>query len=487
MTRPRLEPGALIIGGAALVIAIGFGILSSARTEASLVLLTVVVVTALALSAPLGALALLLLAVTLVPFPIQNQFALLGGTGVPGLLVVDLLLILSVARVTLRFYARRALPEPALLAYVLLFVVGAQLVHGVAVGAAVGDAGTEARNVVNAIAGFLLAIPVLEDPARRARLPAVLLATGLCVGAWGLGQWLLDMPFNGSDFGVREGDFGTDSGRGQLQGGLYLYAAAVVLAFAALVSGAITRPWPRALTCVALATNAVCLLLTYERTFWLAAVLGCVFVALRSPRQVRWRAVVLASVGVVTLVAGLAAVAPVSLQTALERGSSVTEVHTENSGKYRVVESQEALKPIVARPIDGSGFGATITWEPPEFRGKLVTEDFIHNGYLWLAWKAGVLFAALWVGLIVLSVLRRPPADSHPLVGILRVAAQASLLGLLLINVTFPSFNALSVAAGTGVLVALCWIPGRLDQTSRASEERAPASGEHASVPLELR
>ena len=35
---------------------------------------------------------------------------------------------------------------------------------------------------------------------------------------------------------------------------------------------------PRLLTAVVLGGNVVCLILTYERTFWGAAIIGCVFV-----------------------------------------------------------------------------------------------------------------------------------------------------------------------------------------------------------------
>jgi hypothetical protein len=449
----------VLIAGAALLAAVSFGMLTGVRTEASLLVLAAGLVTVIALFAPLGAVALLLFVTVLVPYPIQNRYALFGGTGVPGILIVDLLLILSVARVTVFFLARRMLPGAAMLAYLLLLGVGLQLVHGILNGAATGDAGLEARNVGNAIAGFLLAIPVLQDPVRRARLPAVLLAIAICAGVWGLAQWVQDMPFNGGDFGVRKGAFGTESGRGQLQGGLYFYAGAVVLAFAALISDAIRSPWVRAVTMVALAANVVCLLLTYERTFWLAAALGCAFVALRSPKASRRRAMAFTAVGLAALVAALGVVSPTSLRTALERGSSVAEVQADDSGAYRVAETEAALEPIRARPLDGSGFGATITWEPPQFRGKTVTEDFIHNGYAWLVWKTGLLFTAVWVGVIALSALHRPPVSEDPLIGILRAGAQAALLGLLVINVTFPSFNALGIAAASGLLVALCWIP----------------------------
>lgn len=471
---PPASAAAALLVGAAIVAAVAFGALTSSGTEDALMVMAAGVAIMAALFAPLGALGLLLLTVVLVPYPTQNEWALTGGTGEPGLLFVDLLLVLALLRVTVAHVRRRSLGRPMQLAYLLLIVAGLQLVHGVVGGASVGSAGTEARNVCAAIAGFLLAVPVLEDRARRDRLPAILLVLGLAVGAWGLAQWTLQMPFNGSDFGVREGRFGTDSGRAQLQGGLFLYPIAVVLAFAALTSRAIERRSVELLVGVALTANLFCLLVTYERTFWLAAVLGSLFVLARGSAAARRRAVVLVPIGLVALVGLLSVTSPTSLRTAVERGSSVSDVQSDDSGTYRVAESEAALDPISARPVDGSGFGAQITWEPPHFRGKIVTESFIHNGYLWLTWKAGFLFAALWVGVLALSLIRRPGVSNGSLPGVLRIGAQASLLGLLVVNVTFASFNALSVGAVTGLLVALCWLPR--PRPAESLEDRLPGA-----------
>jgi hypothetical protein len=75
------------------------------------------------------------------------------------------------------------------------------------------------------------------------------------------------------------------------------------------------------------------------------------------------------------------------------------------------------------------------------------------------------------VVVLLASIFRRPPRVDDALAGQLAIAAQGSLLGLLLINITFPSFNALGVSAATGLLAALCWMPDR----RRAQKSRSPS------------
>ena len=314
-----------------------------------------------------------------------------------------------------------------------------------------------------AVGGFVLAVPVLADPARRERLPAILLVLGLALGAWGLAQWFLDIPYSeGGDVGVRDNNVAfTSAGRGQLQGGLFVYPIAVVLAMAALISGHIRGSWPWLLTLVALGANVLCLIFTYERTFWGAAVAGCALVALRAAPIARRRALILVPTGVAVLLLALAAAAPGELRTALERGSSVTQARVDSSVEYRQVESRGVLESIAARPFEGSGFGAEFSWRQPGLSTPHTTA-FVHNGYLWLAWKLGIPFAALVVALIAATVMRGEGGRHGSLMGALRTGAQGSLLGLLIVNVTFPSFNALSVAALTGLLIAMCWVPRRM-------------------------
>lgn len=71
--------------------------------------------------------------------------------------------------------------------------------------------------------------------------------------------------------------------------------------------------------------------------------------------------------------------------------------------------------------------------------------SFIHNGYLWLAWKFGVPVAALVVLIMVSAIMRRTHHDGDWRWSTVSVASRASLAGLVLIPITFPVFNVLGV------------------------------------------
>jgi O-antigen ligase len=153
---------------------------------------------------------------------------------------------------------------------------------------------------------------------------------------------------------------------------------------------------------------------------------------------------------------GAAVIKPGAARTAFERLTSVAGLATENSYSYRVFESHTVVEAIAARPVTGSGFGATITWGVEKLFGTITT-PFVHNGYLWLAWKIGIPAAAFVVLVLVRAVLRRCPSEDTAEWRILRKGSQASVLAILLTSLTFPPFNSLDITAAIGLLVAICY------------------------------
>ena len=287
----------------------------------------------------------------------------------------------------------------------------------------------------------------------------MLAAVGLTVGVMGLAQWFLGLGFSGSgDFGVREGVSLTSSGTGQLQGGLYSYPVICILAFAALVSSRLPGPGTRTLVLGILIINALCLLLTFERTFWVVTVLGCGIVALRAERLQRAKLVLMAPVLVIFGFAALAVVAPSTLTTARERLLSIGQYGNDFSVDYRVRELKFVIEEIRASPLTGSGLGATIFWGVPRFQIPAEAKNYSHNGYLWTVWKLGIPGALLLLAPLLGTILvrRGPPTSTFDLVVI---GAQAALLALLITNVTFPSVSGLTSNPTTGVLMALCVAP----------------------------
>jgi hypothetical protein len=286
----------------------------------------------------------------------------------------------------------------------------------------------------------------------------VLAALGLALGAWGLAQWLFDLHYaTGGDVGVRPGVDQTSGGIGQLQGGLYGYPVAVIFAFAALVSRQVRSQKARWLLGTILVLNAVSLLLTYERTLWAASLAGCMVALLKSGAPARRVVARWAPAGVVVLLACLIALG--EARTAAERLVSVTRYRSDQAVEYRAVETKNVIREIKERPLTGSGLGTTITWGDDRVFATQTT-PFAHNGYLWLAWKTGIPAAVLFaVAILLVAMSRGPPHDDRRLTT-LRTGGQAALFALLIINVTFPAFNALGITAVIGVLAAVCLWPG---------------------------
>jgi O-antigen/teichoic acid export membrane protein len=412
---------------------------------------------------PVTHLVALLLCTAIVPYDVQNAVAFGGGAGSPGIFPSDLLLVGGLARAGLLLLDARLERPPRwvlTLAVAVLGVAGLQALNGVRSGWDAGTAGTELR-VLLGFGAAVIALPLLRDPATRRRLHAGLLGVGLAVGLWGIAQWTVDIPFTAAeDAGVREGVRFTTAGRGQIQGGLFAFPVMVVMGMAALLSH---EPWSRrtrALIVAVVALNAVDLLLTYERTFWVATVLALGLVVMRATPRQRVRALAVGPALLALVLAGTGVLAPSALTAARERLLSLGQYGSDLSVRFRLTETRSVIGAIEAHPVVGSGLGATILWGRPYEGVRPTTESFAHNGYLWLVWKLGAPAAALVLALIGAAMLSRgPPVTTTP--GALRAGAQAALLLLLIASLTFPAFNTLGITAVMGVLVALCAQSGR--------------------------
>lgn len=448
--------------------AVALGTLTATRPMVAAALMGLGAVLAFAFLFPAAHLTLLLFVAALVPFTVQNSYAFGGGAGATGLVLSDVLLLAGLARAGLVLIQRRldrveAFAVAATSGFLVILLV--QFVHGLQQGNGVGDAGGELR----ALLGFsvlLLAVPLLGEPGSRTRVLRGLMVAGVALGLVGIAQWILEIPVvSTADFGVREGVGGTTAGRGQVQGGLYVFPVAVILAFAALMSGHVRSRGARVATITVLVLNSVSLLLTFERTFWLVTVLGCAFVVAGSSSGQRVRALAMAPLILVAVLISAAAVSPATLTTARERLLSLGQYQSDSSVRYRLTESREVLDEISKQPA-GAGLGASVVWGRP-WEGVLPTaRSYAHNGYLWLAWKLGLPAAVFVSGLLALAIVRRGRARGTPLFAGVVLGAQAALFALAIASITFPAFNS-PVTPTMGLLLAMCALPRRREGRGR--------------------
>jgi O-Antigen ligase len=412
---------------------------------------------------PVAHLAILLVLVAIVPFEAQNVYGLGGGRGQAGLVASDVFLLSGFVRAMWVLPRERLHPAAlaaALLTIVFLLVSVAQFAHGLSAGHSPAAAGTELRSYLG-FAAVLIAMPLTLDHGARRRLMGAMLAVGLALGLWGVAQWVFGVSFGETgDVGIREGVEQTTAGRGQLLGGLFGFPVCVIVGFAALLAGEIRSLLVRAGLVAVVALNGVCLLLTYERTFWVVTAAACALVALRAGRIHRWRALVWATVVTILVLLPLAVLAPRDLGAAGERLLSLRQYSADTSVSYRLIESEHVVREIDAQPA-GAGLGATIYWGRPDRDVPAQEQTFSHNGFLRVAWKLGIPAAVLLVGGLAAACVRRRPRGAPPVVAAYVNGCQAALFALLAVSVTFPSITALSSTAVQGTLVAVALTRGQ--------------------------
>ena len=438
------------------------GVLAAALPPtAALALVLVGAAGVLAWSAPVANLTLVLLLTMILPRSVQRELAIGLGAGVHGLYPSDLLLFAGLARAVPQVLRMRLERRAWLTAGgIALFLAVAllQMLHGFSAGWDVKQAGGETRGLLY-FGTFLVALPILADERMRARLLKALLGVGLALGLWGLAQWVLGPALQlGPEVGLRPGVRLTSAGRGQVEGGLYAFPVITVVAVAVLALGRVRSIRGRALLFAVAVLNAVSLLFTYTRSFWLATVAAVGLVALRAGRSQASRVVaVTASVFAVAL-SMVRALSPGELTTAWERFWSVGQYRSDSSVRYRHVESRHLVERIRAHLFIGSGLGATISWGQPWADKPVRSYHYAHNGYLALAWKLGVPAALVLIALLISAVSAPPSPADGPLPAALQTGSQGGLVALLIAGTTFPSFTSLQIVSAIGVMLAACLI-----------------------------
>ena len=410
----------------------------------------------LAFLLPVAHLTLTLVVTMIVPYGIQNQYGLVGGSG---LVLSDVLILVALLR-ALMILARQPFERRRTLAMagigLMLAIATLQLARGWAAGSDIGQVGYEFR-VLLGWATIAIAMPLIGDRAARERLFKGMLGVGIAVGIYGLLQYFeLFTYFAEGQAGLREGVRFTSTGKGQIQGGLFAFPVGVLMGFAVLTSGAVRSRAGQGALLALVGTNTIGLLLTYERTFWVATVLGLGFIAVRAGFAQRLRVAILV-VGVVLVVAPvLSTIAPGALSAAAERLLSLNQYGSDDSVRARFQEGRHVIDKVQANPILGNGLGDQIFFGLPWLQKPPAADYFTHNGYLWLAWKLGIPAAIFLLAVVVWAVVARPPPATDRLHRAVQLGAQAALLVMLVVSITFPSFVALNITALCGVLLAIC-------------------------------
>jgi O-Antigen ligase len=451
------------------------GLLAARHSNYAVAVAALGVVVLLAFLMPVAHATVLIALTTIVPYSVADTYHLGGsGTGGGGIQISDVFLLTGLLRAGMLLphlrLTRRQLTIVALVVLSCLWTLF-EGYRGLRAGQGLPEVGAEFRALGGGFAFALIAIALLADRGAHRRMLRALILLGLGLGVFGIAQWIFG-------YGVRAGVDLTTSGTGQLQGGLYAFPVVVVIAAAVLASGTLKSWRQRGPVVAVLVLNAVSLLLTFERTFWVAAVLAVLFVVARAGRRRRARALLTLVIATAVGVSALAAISPTTLVTAEQRLTSIGQFTTDNSVRYRNVESAFVLAKIRAKPLAGWGLGDTIFWAQPwEHNGPPIEQSYTHVGYLWMLWREGFLGSALLLALLALSAIWPGRLRLGGAATAVKSGCQGAVVALAIANFTFPAFQQGSqITYVMGFLIAYCALPAIPRRVLARNETTAPSA-----------
>jgi hypothetical protein len=377
----------------------------------------------------------------------------------------DLLILFGLAGVLLRFVAqdlRPRLPDPLTVPLVVLglaTLAGVATAYSADAGVSIGELFHRSIKIGHLILIPLLAVNVLRD-ARALKAFAVVLAALACLK--GLTGLYASFGGFGSSVEAEAASF------------LNPFPNLLMLAFALGVIAALVRRveipgWMY----VGLPIALLALLLSYRRSFWIAAILTIVLVVIIASRR-RGRAVV--AIAAVALVLGLAATTTITDNSNSAQPSPIAEraqtltpsgIGSNRGDRYRIDERRNVIENVKEHPVTGAGLG--VEWEVHQPLAEAHDRRYVHFALLWYWLALGILGAiayllllgsSLWTGR---QIWRFHP---DPVVQVCGIAAFGAVLALGTVELT---------ATFTGVEARLTILLGALLGWLAAAWQDLPA------------
>ncbi len=464
---PRRERllGAIAAGATALIALAGVHKLGTAGLLAPLA----VVLAAILLARPVVAVTLVVVLVVVCEGP---TFGILTFTSkvyevvYKDISVVDVLVGLAVASVGLdlvRHRRRLYVPRPLVIPSVTLALA---MVVGVVVGHA---AGASLRFAVTSehVLAYLLFLPIAVanlDLDRHQIMRLLAGAFGLATLKAVLGLVELVAHLGSPIEGVAQLTYYEPTAN-------WLIMIALLSVFAAVL----TRAKPPLWMLAASPLLAVCLVLSYRRSFWIGAVLGLLLVLMLGTSPAGRRLLVPAGLGVVVGIWLLGSVNFQNQSPIVKRVASLapSKLEANAEDRYRLDERADVLAEIRAHPI--AGLGVTIPWAataqtlPLESAQEGAGRQYVHFAALWFWLKLGVLGLFAYIGVMLGSMWVAWQAwrvSSEPLLRAFALASLCGMAGLLVMDTTAsftgvdPRFTVL-FAAQVGLLALIAKLGGR--------------------------
>jgi O-antigen ligase len=195
-----------------------------------------------------------------------------------------------------------------------------------------------------------------------------------------------------------------------------------------------------------------CLLLSYRRSFWIAAVLGGLLVLMLGTSPVGRRLLVPSALGVAAAIWLLGSINFQSQIPIVKRATSLapSKLTANAEDRYRLNERANVLAEIRAHPI--AGIGVTIPWTATAQTLSIEGESgqgrqYVHFAALWFWLKLGVLGLCAYIGMMLASMWIAWQAwrtSTEPLLRAFALGSLAGTVGLLVMDTT-ASFTGVDV------------------------------------------
>ncbi len=262
------------------------------------------------------------------------------------------------------------------------------------------------------------------------------------------------------------------------KGGILMYWA--LISFVCLAS--VTRI--RLSYIIAVVVSFFSLILTFSRHWWVAFVFSILLIMMfnlkRNIRRMLGNVLLLIFFGFGAFGIFLFRIGPVNnyLNLIALRGKSLVSFEKIENWKKRTVENKYAVEKILAHPLSGIGFRRAYR---PQIFGPLDTNLwYVHNGYLWILLKMGLLGFVPFVWFSYLFVKRGirnwNKLEDRFFKGIV-LGSVCSYLGIALANLASPHFMESWEVAGIMLFFGINEIIYRIERTESKSAGAALLHG----------
>lgn len=346
----------------------------------------------------------------------------------------DVLIFFGLAGLILRFVAqdlRPRLPEPLTAPLILL---GFAVVAGVATAYSTGSVSVPELFHRSMQVGHLILIPLLAVNVLRDTRALKIFAVGMAALACVKGLTGLYATFGGAGGAVEE----------EVASFLNPFPNLLMLTFGLGVIAALVRrvelpTWMY----FGLPITLLALLLSYRRSFWIAAVLTIVLVVIIASRR-RGRAVL--AIAAVTLALAFVAANSIagpsdstSASPLAERAQTLTPggIGSNRGDRYRTDERRNVIENIEEHPFIGVGLG--VNWEVHQPLAEAHDRRYVHFAFLWYWLAFGILGAIAYLLLFASSLWTSVQIWRHhpdEIVQVCAIAVFGGVVGLAVVELT---------------------------------------------------